>query len=138
MKARRELILALLVLALESSPSEARSKAAEYLVQEQMGQACGGERGRIDPGAVIERDLTGDGKADLVISHEGITCGSGGRSGFCGAQVCSVLIYVRRGSLLVLAREMLGAGVSVRGGEIHMHAHGGRPGVVRWNGREFR
>jgi hypothetical protein len=31
---------------------------------------------------VIERDLIGDGKAGLVISHEGIACSNGGRSGF--------------------------------------------------------
>jgi hypothetical protein len=34
---------------------------------------------------MIERDLTGDDKADLIISHEGITCPDGAPSGFCGA-----------------------------------------------------
>ena len=131
-------VIVAVVLAVGPTPAAARSKAADYLVAEQIAQACGDGRGRIDPGAVIERDLTGDGKADLVISHEGITCGNGGRSSFCGAQVCAVNTYVRRGALLVLAREMLGAGVSVRGRTIHMYGHGGKPGTVTWNGREFR
>ncbi|WP_192360227.1 hypothetical protein [Mesorhizobium mediterraneum] len=131
-------VIVAVVLAAGSNPAMARSKAAEYLVAKQIAEACGGERGRIDPGAVIERDLTGDDKADLVISHEGITCGNGGRSSFCGAQVCAVNIYVRQGALLVLEREMLGAGVNVRGRTIHMFAHGGKPGTVTWNGREFQ
>jgi hypothetical protein len=120
------------------SPAAIRSKAADYLVREQIAEACDGKEGKIDPGAVIERDLTGDGKADLIISHEGITCGNRERGGSCGAQVCSVMIYVRRGALLVLAREMLGTGVTVGDGAIHMHAHGGKRGTVKWNGREFR
>jgi hypothetical protein len=115
-----------------------RSKAAQYLVREQIAEACDGKHGKIDPGAVIERDLTGDGRDDLIISHEGITCGNGERGGSCGMQVCSVMIYIRRGALLVLAREMLGAGVTVRDAVIHMHAHGGKRGTVKWNGREFR
>ncbi|WEX75513.1 hypothetical protein PYH37_000933 [Sinorhizobium numidicum] len=132
----RVIILAV-ALAMLSAPAAARSKAAEYLVAEQIAEGCGGP-GQIDPGAVIERDLTGDGKADLIISHEGMNCGNGKRSSFCGAQVCSVLIYIRREALLVLAREMLGAGVTVSGGAIHMSAHGGKQGTIKWNGREFR
>lgn len=117
--------------------ARSRSKGADYLVREQIAEACNGQ-GKIDPAAVIERDLTGDGKDDLVISHEGITCAGGGRSSFCGAQLCSVNIYVRRGALLKLEREMLGSGVTVKDGIIHMHALGGKPGMVKWNGREFR
>jgi len=56
--------------------------------------ACDGGRGSIDPAGVIERDLDGDGRDDLIIAHEAISCTSGGqfgRSMFCGMQVCSVM-----------------------------------------------
>jgi hypothetical protein len=127
----------------DGADAAARSKAAEYLIREEIAGACesAGGKGEIADSAVIERDLTGDGKADLIISHEGITCANGGRSNACGAQVCTVMIYVRHGALLKLEREMLGAGVRVEGGAIptiRMRAHGGRPAAIRWNGREFR
>jgi hypothetical protein len=65
----------------------------------------------------IERDLTGDGKADLIISHEGIECANGHRSNAYGMQVCSVMIYVHRGPLLGLeVGDLLGMDVSVGGG----------------------
>jgi hypothetical protein len=135
------LIAGVLVLAAGDS-AHARSKAAEYLIREQIAEACEGQPGQIEPSAVIERDLTGDGKADLIISHEGITCSGGGRSLMCGAQVCSVMVYVREGSLLKLrVGDRLGAGVRVRPGEvptISMHGHGGREGGIRWDGRSFQ
>lgn len=115
------------------------SKAAQYLLQQNIAEACGGE-GTIDPGALIERDLTGDGKDDLLVSHEGISCAGGGRSSFCGAQVCAVNIYVRRGALLEVASEMLGVGVTVGEGstpEIRMYGHGGESVALRWNGQSF-
>lgn len=124
------------------SPAAARSKAAEYLIAEQIADACDGKPGTIDPRAVIERDLTGDGNADLIISHDGITCGRGGRSGLCGMQVCSVMIYVRRGPLLKLVvGDLLGMGVTVGDGKIptiRSHAHGGKRHSMKWNGQEFR
>jgi hypothetical protein len=137
----RSILLALFLMLL-SAQADARSKAADYLVREQIAQACEGKPGQIEPAAVIERDLTGDGKADLIISHEGITCAGRGRSQMCGMQVCSVMIYVRDGSLLKLREgELLGGGVTVGPGEIpaiFLHGHGGRRGSLRWNGREFR
>lgn len=132
-------ITALAVLA--ATPVDARSRAADYLVQQEIAAACTGAGGRIDPAAAIEADLTGDGRPDFVISHDGITCEGGGRSSFCGAQLCSVNIYVRRGPLLELEREMLGTGVSIGAGSpptIKMHGMGGRPGSVRWTGSGFR
>ena len=119
----------------------ARSKAANYLVAEQIAGACGGKKGQIDSASVIERDLTGDGKADLIISDEGIRCADGTRSSGCGMQVCSVNIYVRRGELLILTLERLGARVRVEGGPvptIYMYAHGGSLGSIRWDGSGFR
>lgn len=135
-----------------TASAEARSRAAEYLVAEQIAEACDGGRGTIEPSGVIERDLTGDGAADLIIAHEAITCiiaheaitcaggGASGRSLFCGMQVCSVHFYVRRGTLLQPVLEMLGGGVTAGPGDvpdISMYAHGGTRGSVRWNGRTF-
>lgn len=125
-----------------AAENAARSKAAAYLIREQISAACEMRDGSIDPASVIERDLNGDGKADLIIHHHGIECAGGGRSIFCGAQACSFLIYVRRGALLRPAGEFLGVEtIKVEGGPIptiHTVAHGGRPTALRWNGREFR
>ncbi|ANV99335.1 hypothetical protein LMTR13_03235 [Bradyrhizobium icense] len=125
-----------------ASQPAARSKAADYLIREQISDACERRGGRIDPAAVIERDLTGDGKADLIISHEGITCTGGGRSSACGMQVCSVMIYVREGPLLKLAvGDLLGMMVTVDAGRIptvRWRGHGGSPRAMRWNGGAFR
>jgi len=118
----------------------AGSKAADYLVREQIADACSGSGGNIEPSAVIERDLTGDGKADLIISHEGIRCANGGRSGFCGAQVCLFNVYIRRGALLKLKLELLGTTVTIGDGQIptiRWHGHGGAPYSLKWNGSEF-
>ena len=127
---------------LGASPADALSNAARYLINQQIAEACEGRGGSIDPAAVIERDLTGDGRADLIISHERIQCADGGRSLYCGMQVCSVMIYVRRGALLeVAADDKLGMGVSVEEGvppTIRMFGQGGRPTALRWDGRAFQ
>lgn len=121
-------------------PSEAaaRSDAVDRLLQEQLAEACYGSPGTIDPSAIIESDLTGDGNADLIISHEGITCERGGSSGFCGAQLCLINIYVRRGLMLKLELEIMGAGVSVSGREIRLQALNGRQQTIKWDGKIFR
>ncbi len=78
-------ILLATILAAAIAPAAAYSNAANYLIAEQIASACEGNVGEIDPGSVIERDLTGDGKADLILSHEGINCSAGAstsRSGF--------------------------------------------------------
>ena len=120
------------------------SNAARYLQGEAIAEACGGGTGSLDPKGLIERDLDGDGEVDLVISHEWIECTSGGQFGRslnCGMQVCTVLIYLRRGQLLQLTDEFLGGGVEVGPGqipEITGFAHGGGTWSIRWNGREFK
>ncbi len=91
---------------------------------------------------MIERDLTGDGKADLIISHDGISCSGGGRSSACGMQVCAVKIYVRDGTLLKLAvGDLLGTAVKVGDGAvptIEWRIHGGAGRMTKWNGQAFR
>jgi hypothetical protein len=122
--------------------ASARSKAAEYLLREQIARACGGKTGSIDPGSVIERDLTGDGRADLIIHHKGITCKRGGRSALCNAQGCSTNLYVRRGNLLHPVGE-LDAVEKIRiddGGTsiVHLALRDGKSSILQWDGREFR
>lgn len=123
-------------------PAAAYSNAANYLIDQQIAAACDGKAGRIDPDSVIERDLTGDGRADLIIHHHGIGCFDAGRSNYCGAQECSFLIYVRRGTLFTLAGEFAGVEwIRVSEGRIptiHTVAHGGKPIAVSWNRRKFR
>lgn len=139
----KHILVLLAVLPALSVSADARSRAADYLVAEQIAAACNGGRGTIEPAGVIERDLTGDGAADLIIAHEAITCTGGGHTGrslYCGMQVCSVHFYVRRGALLEPVLEMLGGGVVAGPGDvpaISMHGHGGGEGSVRWNGRTF-
>ena len=141
---RMKHILACLAVVLAvTAPAQARSRAADYLVAEQIAAACNGGSGTIEPVGVIERDLTGDGAADLIIAHEAITCTGGGHTGrslYCGMQVCSVHFFVRRGALLEPVLEMFGGGVAAGPGDvpvITMHGHGGGQGSVRWNGRTF-
>jgi hypothetical protein len=56
------------------APAEALSNAAKYLIDQQIAEACEGRGGTIAADAVIERDLTGNGRADLIISHDGTVC----------------------------------------------------------------
>ena len=95
----------------------AQSADAKTIIKKQIREACGKRGGRMRKGGAIHRDLTGDGKTDLIISHEAIACRSNQRSGFCGAQVCSVNIFVSRKGRLRLAKETLGGGVKVGRGK---------------------
>jgi hypothetical protein len=135
------LTLVILMGSLLASPAVAESRAAAYLAKQEINDGCEGHQGSIDAAGLIERDLDGDGLADLVISHEAIRCaGRMSRSSHCGVQVCSVLFYVRRGSLLQKAHDMLGANVKVgreRIPKIYIDAHGGGGGFVRWNGKSL-
>ena len=130
------------VLMVTATEGQARSNAAEYLIREEIAAACDGGAGSIDPTAVIERDLTGDGRADLIISHEGIRCAGEGRSIFCGLQVCSVKVYVRRGQLLdPEVEDLLGMTVTVGDGAvpvIRWFGHDGTGHSMSWNGQAFR
>ncbi|WP_116132434.1 hypothetical protein [Tropicimonas sp. IMCC34043] len=134
--------VAALGIALAGVPAAAQtSKAAAWLAREQIAEACGNAGGTIAPAALIERDLTGDGRADLILFHEGISCKGGGRSGNCGTQACSLLIYVREGDLLVLKGETLSVGLTIGPGEVPViagHDHVGGAWSLRWDGQRFR
>jgi hypothetical protein len=141
---RHASMLTMLIAALAASPAAALSKAAEYLVAEQLRLACSGQEGGFEPGGIDERDLTGDGKLDLIIDHGAVSCRAGGnhsgRSVECGAAACMVLFYVRTGKLLKLSLEIASVGAVVGSGKVPVIELIGfefQKGFVRWNGREF-
>jgi hypothetical protein len=135
-------VLACFVFAL---PAHAEpSKAADWLMTEEIEAACGKAGGRFADGAVVERDLTGDGRDDMVLSHGGVVCaGDQVQSDYCGAMMCSVLIYVRTDDVLTLSAEILSAGGSftVEDGTspaIQLINHDGSEGQVQWTGTTFQ
>lgn len=130
--------------AVAATPAAAQSsRAAAYLMGQEIAEGCGGGEGTIEPSGFVERDLTGDGRADLLVAHEAIRCltgGAHGRSLMCGVQVCSVRVYVREGALLALREDLLGAGVTVDGSTppvVSGFSHGGAAWSFRWTGRGF-
>lgn len=125
-----------------ASPAFAVSNAAGYVVAQEVSAACAGGPGRYDPAYVVERDLDGDGRDDLVISHEGIDCDGTGRSAECGMMLCGIKIWLRRGTLLVPAvDDLMGYDFAVGEGrppEIRWVAQNGVPMSIRWDGTGFR
>ncbi|MEX0404830.1 hypothetical protein ABGN05_04035 [Aquibium sp. LZ166] len=122
-----------------SAPALAQSKAAKYLIDQEVSKACEGP-GTIRPESAIERDITGDGRDDLIINHRGIWCGSS-QSGFCGMQLCDVLIYVRKGSLLHLELETMSGSLRLSDEnppDIYLSSHGGDEVPIKWDGNKFR
>lgn len=117
------------------------SKAAQYLIAQEVSAGCP-SGGRFRAAGAVERDLNGDGRKDLLLSHDQLICkGSNKISKRCGMQVCTVKVYLRQGPLLKQKMDFLGGGVTV-GPTIEPvisgYAHGGDPWAIRWNGSEFR
>jgi hypothetical protein len=114
------------------------SKAARWLAGEAIRTYCQGS-GRFEDGGLIETDLTGDGRDDLVIFTGGLVCDSGLPA--CGAVYCDADFYVREGDLL----KHSGGGVLTQCAElvpgtppgIRLCSRDGTRYVVRWNGAEF-
>ncbi|SFJ38856.1 hypothetical protein [Jannaschia pohangensis] len=130
-----------LCLALLASPVAAQqSNAARYLVAEELAAACEDRGGQFESG-IFETDFDGDGQLDLMLHHEGIVCnGVPGRSLFCGAQACTLKIWLRRGDLLKLADEALLASVTVDSATppvVRGYQHGGQELAFRWTGTGF-
>ncbi|WP_425099780.1 hypothetical protein [Tropicibacter sp. S64] len=135
-----------LLLCLPVAATAQSSKAAAYLLDQNIAEACNGGPGTAGPGTLVEADFDGDGRQDLLIAHEGIACRTAdsplGRSGLCGMQVCSVRIYLRRGQLLDLKEDFLGGGITVDTRAtppvIGGYAHGGARWSMRWQNGGFR
>ncbi len=135
--------LALAIWLLLSGAAQAQSDIAPQvsaILEGHVAEGCTNGAGAFQ-GGVYERDLTGDGLVDLIVDHGGITCTQGfGRSGFCGAQVCSVVFYVNQNGTLTEVQEILAivGGISDTPRPlIGLHGHGGGRNFWRWNGAEF-
>lgn len=119
------------------------SNAAQWLVDDAIAKGCGDAGGRFDTSGVFVRDLDGDNRDDLILSHEGIQCSRPGRmqNNFCGAQVCLGIIYLRRGQLLEDVADFQGSVEGVGSGSrpiITIVGHGGGRVQARWNGSQFQ
>nr|WP_321483831.1 hypothetical protein [uncultured Cohaesibacter sp.] len=91
------------------------SKATHYLIDQQIKAGCVDGVGRFDHKGVFEVDLNGDGKLDLVLSHQGLHCADTmARSSKCDVQFCSILVYFRQGKLLKKQDEFVGYILSFR------------------------
>lgn len=111
-----------------SVAAQSYSKAAQYLIAQEIKAACP-SGGRFSAEGAIERDLTGDGRKDLVLSHGALTCKGNNRiSNYCGMQACTVKLFVREGQLLSLKSDLLGGGVTLDPTNVPLisgYAHGG-------------
>lgn len=115
------------------------SAAARWLIDEAVAYECQGNPGRMDPQSVFRPDIDGDGREDLVLDHQGITC-NGALPLSCGAQVCETRFYLRRGQLLQEALVLQASVNEVSGATtptITMRRHGGGTERIRWSGNGF-
>lgn len=132
----------LLVMLITGLPAQAMaySKAAEFLIKEQIASGCESQGGTFL--SVEERDLTGDGKSDLIIDHSYLRCnGERLQSVTCGAAHCEILIYVRQGNLLKKVEEFASIGYSIENDRspptIGLVSFDYKEHTIRWNGRRF-
>lgn len=138
----RQLALAAMLAA--GGPSAAQqpdySPDALAILDAEVAEACGTVQGnQVSTNGFIEHDFTGDGQRDLLIQHSEVSCASG-RNGFCGAQVCSLLIWVREGGQLVQKVTALGVVTAIGDGPrpvVTFYEHGGSIGSLRWTGTDF-
>lgn len=123
-----------------TNPVIAQSKAAQWLTKNAISEGCSTQSGRFESNGVMEQDLTGDGRADLILDFAGLRCSSG-LPMFCGAKMCSIRFYVRNGQgLLKPAGEVLSVGAQVVPGNppgIQLIANDNSEHIWRWNGRKF-
>ena len=130
-------VRAVLILALSAWPAIAsaqQSAAARWLAEQSAQEHCGGP-GRFGPDGLVERDFTGDGRADLLLYTGGLTCD--GRQAPCGAIYCLGSLYVREGDLLVEKHAILTQCAEVVPGDPPGVTYCNRDGsryTVRWDG----
>ena len=106
-----------------------------------ISDACQDRGGIMDPQGVTVRDLDNDGKDDLILMHEWISCSGPSEVPItCGTKVCTGAIYLRRGSLLKEIGSFNGGGLSVGSGTppvIEFHDHFLKTVRLGWDGRRF-
>ncbi|GJE16419.1 hypothetical protein [Methylobacterium marchantiae] len=123
-------------------PAQAESAAARYLVSQQVAKTCP-KGGQFKPAGIMERDLTGDGRPDLVLNLAELSCrgAANGTNDECGAAHCPVLFFVRQGDLLVLKEEIASIGARIGSGavpRITLVSFEYKEHTVRWDGSAFR
>ena len=134
------LLAALVVAALPAVAQD--SNAARWLVTERLAAVCEEGQGLFNAEGIIERDLTGDGRPDLILFDDFVTCaGRKFRASTCRAGECEFTVYVREGALLQpKLSDRTVERLDVLAGEPPVIVYAQRDGVrsVRWNGRAFR
>lgn len=133
--ARAAALIICLALAAAPIDAAARSKAAEYLINEEIEAGCGGRGGAFSSEGIYELDLNKDGHLDLILAHQGLSCnGSPSRSLQCGVQVCTIKIFHRDGRLLKLKDVYLNLILSVQWEPLvfTIMSHGGARGELRF------
>ena len=120
--------------------ADQRSRAAQYLIDQQIAESCD-SGGRFEAWGIVEIDLTGDGRRDLLLNHDALVCnGRLFRSLNCGAALCSVYLFVREGELLQPKEQILSARTEILPGRpptIRLHSRQGMRYHLRWNGSAF-
>lgn len=138
----RHMLRTCLVLALAgiAAPAIPASKAVSRIMEAQYPDVCDGASGKLNPAGIIERDLTGDGKADLILDIGTVDCGNG-MNMYCGSAGCSISVYVWQKGRLKEKLSLLGAGIEVMYGDppgLRLTGADGGDRTYRWQGGEFR
>lgn len=125
----------------ETSSSPPLSNAAEYLVNQHIGNGCEQRGGTFDRRGITIHDLDGDGRDDLILADEWIVCnGARQQSITCGVKVCEAVIYVRRGAILERSASFNGTGIEVASGRrptVTFLEHNLSTFSFGWNGNSF-
>ena len=139
---RSATLLAAAIAVLSPTAAQAQpSKAGAYVAKEQMAEACGSrKRAKAASDAFQEKDLTGDGRPDLLVNHRKIRCAKKRKNVRCGPKNCTIQIYVRtKRGLLKPAFEVLAKEAKIGAGDkpaIIITSSLGT-GKVRWDGKAF-
>ena len=126
-----------------AAPAAAQdSNAARWLVTERLSTVCENGQGLFSAEGIIEEDLTGDGRPDLILFDDFVTCaGRRFRASTCESGECEFNVYVREGALLQpKLSDRTVERLDVLAGEPPVIVYAQRDGVrsVRWDGRLFR
>ena len=143
MPALRSLAAPFLSVALAAPSAAQESNAARWLVSERLSAVCEDGQGLFDPRGIIERDLTGDGRPDLILFDDYVTCSTGARyrPTTCESGACEFNVYVRECRLLQpKLSDLTVERLDVLMGTPPVIVYAQREGVraVRWDGRAFR